>query len=186
MIKKINIQNNEIKIEDFQNFLDTIPSLIKKLVFARCNLKEQGGILLGHDLNNNIPRYIALMDLNVKDNFLMDKGTCILLQGLMKLNVKKLNLSYNHITDESGEDIGRFINENREIREISLYWNKLMATTGLYIAGGISQNKGLAVLNLANNSLGRGRKNCGPKLIIAFNTKPNQSLRHVDLSYNYF
>lgn len=78
------------------------------------------------------------MDLNVKDNFLMDKGTCILLQGLMKLNVKKLNLSYNHITDESGEDIGRFINENREIREISLYWNKLMATTGLYIAGGIS------------------------------------------------
>ena len=44
----------------------------------------------------------------------------------------------------------------------------------------------MTVLNLSHNSLGRYGYNSGTMLIKAMNEQPELSLKHVDMSYNFF
>ena len=143
--------------------------------------------MFGCNLVDQNAKYIRLVNLNLQDNFLCDGGVSQILLGLKNLKLKKLNLSYNHITDDSGEAFETFLNENTHLKELYLYWNKISGKGGLYIARGLQQNSSnIAVVNLAHNSLGSGGHLCGPKMIKAWNTKTIQSIKHVDLSYNNF
>lgn len=125
----------------------------------------------------------TLSYLNLSKNNLGDKGVEMLCEALADYkHLHKLDLSHTGTTNEGGMAIRRLIENNHEIQEMNLQWNKIRGLGGIAIAQGLRINGGLKILNLSWNSLGSGKEGqfgeeWGKALAY-------ENLVHLDLSFN--
>ena len=74
------MEDNNIRLEDLELFIKNISINIKKLNFARCNLKLLG-VKLGHQLTN-ASKFKHLVELDLDNNDLHDEGVKPILTAL--------------------------------------------------------------------------------------------------------
>lgn len=95
-------------------------------------------------------------------------------------------MSGNALTAKSIRFFSGFLQNNPNLIEVYLYWNKLSSVGGEALAEQLAPNNQIVVLELSHNSLGMfPRVQAGQKLIRSINQNCPQ-MRHLDLSHNSF
>ena len=164
-------------------------------------LSNINGNALSVDLSNNrigaigcsnLSKFVSIKEtckleyLNLEENYLGNTAVIDLLKGVeFNRTLKYLNLSKNYLSDEISDYMQNFITKGKLV-ELYLHWNLLKFQFGQMLFGTLkaSENEDLRVLDISNNSLGKGELQCTKEL--AEFLQSNVFLVHLDLSYNYF
>ena len=94
-----------------------------------------------------------------------------------------MDLSCNQINDEIGVLIGEMLSYNASLEQLDLHWNNIKSIGSQALFSGLKENINLVNLDLKYNALGR---NTQIATTISSYLSSNTSLRHLDLSYNFF
>jgi hypothetical protein len=99
--------------------------------------------------------------------------------------IKRLNLARNNISDHAAQALGKFLSQSKSIRYLDLHWNKIRGKGAMSLLAGINRNKSLRSLDISWNSMGRD-SNFSVAEKLASTLASNTTLKHLDVSYNYF
>lgn len=134
---------------------------------------------------------VQLVQLNLSACGLRDTGLRVIAQALFsQVTIRKLDISRNGITSESGELLAGLVELDR-IRDLRLDWNELGQRGMLHICNAMKTSQHLHSLDLSWNGIGtntldlnRGKSDGVRRL--AEMLKVNTTLWHLNLSANTF
>ena len=127
-----------------------------------------------------------MFELNLRKNKISDSGASLILFSVMlNKNLRKLNLSENHLTIKCAESFKICLQSNVSLYELYLCWNDFNSEAGINIFNGMNDNYTLKVLDLSYNLLGKGKTKLSETLN-SFLIKNETGLIHLDLSNNHF
>lgn len=101
---------------------------------------------------------------------------------LIENDVEELDLSRNLLNDNAAKSLSVFMEHSYTIKTLNLSWNNIGARGGISLFYGIYKGRTLKNLNFSYNCLGRG--NCIELIEIMVEAINEETLRHLDLSFN--
>ena len=149
---------NELKVKQRLSQIDSramISSLqiirtLKAINLENNNIDEDAATeLAGHLHCNNI-----LEQLWLRGNELYDKGASVVLQSLNNLSTLLiLDLSFNHLSNQSAEGIAVVIGNNCSLQQLWLDGNDLLTRGVVRIASALKKLSSLRILSLCSNGI---------------------------------
>ncbi|ETW02024.1 hypothetical protein H310_06541 [Aphanomyces invadans] len=125
-----------------------------------------------------------LMDLNLENNSLGDRGVVVLASALAESrNLTRLNLSRCNIGHQGATALGNALCENASLVELFLSWNKIRGYGATKLAQGLQLSVSLQTLDLSWNSFGSITTSDALRALGA-SLMENNVLTHLDLSHN--
>ena len=100
-----------------------------KLNIGSIRMTDFAAVNIATVLNNNI----NLKELDLSNNNIQPLGATKYFRNALTLNLNKLNISHNSITDQGADDIAMFISQNSELQELDLSHNNLQAAGAIKI-----------------------------------------------------
>ena len=156
-----NSTNNELIVQETKENLSQINSkvmvsslkIIKRLKVVNLednNIDEDAAIQLADHLHyNNV-----LKQLWLRGNELYDNGASVVLQSLCNLSTLLiLDLSFNHLSSESADDIAVVIGNNCSLQQLWLDGNDLLTRGIVIIASALKKLSSLRILSLCSNGI---------------------------------
>ncbi|EAR84145.2 hypothetical protein TTHERM_00723300 (macronuclear) [Tetrahymena thermophila SB210] len=184
--KVIKLSKNRITNEGLSNFLQNLPSNIKKIDISYNSFSHVGIIPLINRISKS--EFTQLQEINIEGNNLGDKSISKLLTSLYDYTkLLKLNISKNSLTIDSIPYLVNLITQSSCIQELYLKWNKFKSESGQKIAEALMENDTIKVLDLSYNSLGisNNQKCQFSKTFAKLIEKDSDcSIIHIDISYN--
>ena len=96
----------------------------------------------------------TLRVLNLANNNIMSKGCKRVLNAIMNSTIYSLNLSNNHIKDDTGPDFVKYLSKNRNIKILNLAGNDLTKIFMKTTCNAFANFSTISELNLSHNPLG--------------------------------
>lgn len=181
-INSLEMSSNRLTSVGAKTILNSLTPRTKNIDFSMNRIGKLGSQNLSRIVRDKTNQ---LEVLNLEGNRLTDEGVidlCAALQARNKL--KKLDLSNNLMTDRSCEKLAEWLEETSRLEELYLNWNKIRGYGAAQIFAALDDNIYLRVLDISWNALGSGTKSCTAEF--AQLMRKNESLLHIDLSYNNF
>ena len=146
-----------------------------KLNIGSIGMTDFAAVNIATVLNNNI----NLKELDLSNNNIQPLGATKFFSNAITVNLNKLNISHNCITDQGADDIAMFISQNTELQELDLSHNNLQI-------GGIvkicrTNISKLIKLNISHNNITTDHEASND---VSTFLSLNNKLQLVDLSYN--
>lgn len=111
------------------------------------------------------------------------KGIVVICQAIEgSRKVRLLNLARNSIKDDGAFVIGNMLKSNTSLTALDLHWNMINSEGASSLFSGLAENAHLLQFDLSWNSLGSSPIEMAQSMASCIRT--NQTLRHLDISFN--
>ena len=148
-LEELNLSYNNLGASCAENFFSSIKGLMSLIKLNADNigmtdLASDGVVAL---LNNNV----KLKELNLSHNSIQAVGAARIFKNTKLLNLNKLIITHNNITDQAADEIVTFISQNIELEELDLSHNDLKVAGAVKISR--ANNSNLKKLNISHNNI---------------------------------
>eukprot|EP00640_Fibrocapsa_japonica_P002235 CAMPEP_0113934316 /NCGR_PEP_ID=MMETSP1339-20121228/1651_1 /TAXON_ID=94617 /ORGANISM="Fibrocapsa japonica" /LENGTH=344 /DNA_ID=CAMNT_0000936063 /DNA_START=66 /DNA_END=1100 /DNA_ORIENTATION=+ /assembly_acc=CAM_ASM_000762 len=149
------------------------------------NIGPRGALALGNALSFGTNQ--SLMTLKLDYNISLGaEGTAALCRGLRtNSTLKQLHLPYCNLTGEAGAPLGEMLSYSRlALVVLNLQGNRLGGLGLLSVCPGLSRNRSLTYLSLADNGIGEMEEDVEALAALRDAIVACATLSHIDLLYN--
>lgn len=164
-------------------------NLLSNLVTKRLKVLDLTDNKLGGKSLEQIAKLLEnpdgiLVELHLEHTRARENSMIGVIQALMNNNtLTMLNLSKNSLTNLTARALKEVLLVNNTVIKIDLHWNKITGAGGLMVFEGLESNNSIQELDFSWNSIGNSLE-VSEK--IAKILSKQQSLLHLDFSFNYF
>lgn len=183
-LQGLNFRNNRLKGEGALSLIETlrVGSQVREVDLSENELGTESVERLAAVLQGNSP--IERLRL---EKALLGKGRINMIVGAIQKNnhLVEIDLSRNMVSAGSAAALRSLLENNITLKVLDLHWNMLRGKGAVELFRGLAKNSTLEVLDVSWNSLGKepSLETCGA---LARVFGENTSLKHLDLSNNYF
>jgi len=148
-LEELNLAYNELKAAGTIKIakMSSITSL-RKFNISNNSITEDGAESVAHFLSQNF----KLEEIDLAHNGLKAAGAIKIAKMSSIVNLKKLYIGGNEITDDAAESLAHFLSQNCKLEELDLTYNELKSTGAIKIAK-MSTITSLRKYNISNNSI---------------------------------
>ena len=174
-LQSLDLSCNDLQELTYRNIFEVLQNtcFLITLKFSHCNSINK----VTSELTRILLLNVSLQELDISYNKLSTSDAVKIFQGMRNiLNLKKLNISHNMITDEAADYLGTVLHNS--LQKLDLSFNHLTASGFCKILKSVSN---LTVLNIGHNMItDEAAENLATIL------SHNDKLESLDLSYNCF
>ena len=182
-LETLNFKNNRLRESGSLRIIETLRlGRVKEVNLSENDIGVKGVEALSQLLRESL----SIEKLSLEKAVRKRQTLNIILEAVTaNKSLLELNLARNGITAGNGSEFFALLTTNSTLKRLDLHWNTIRGPVAVQLFKGLRDNRSLQELDISWNSLGNDPSlELGVVICQVFGE--NDTLKHLDLSYNYF